>query len=41
MVAKGYDLDKIPLKVCNLMQLESCDIWAPGEERRRVEARNL
>ena len=41
MVAKGYELDKIVSKVSNLMQLEPSDIWAPGKERKCVEARSL
>jgi len=41
LVAKGYDLDKIVSKVCDLMQLEPSDVLAPGKERKRVEARSL
>ena len=41
MVAEGHDLDKIISKVCDLMQLEPSDIWAPGKERELVEARSL
>lgn len=39
--AKGYDLDTIALKVADLMELEALEIWAPGKERRRVQARSL
>ena len=41
LVAEGYDLDKIVSKVCDVMQLEPFNIWAPGKERIRVEARSL
>ncbi len=41
LVAKGYDLDKIASKVSDLMQLKPFEIWAPGKERKRVEARSL
>jgi len=41
LVANGYDLDKIASKVSDLMQLNSFEIWAPGKERKRVEARSL
>ena len=40
-VTEGYDLDKIVSKVCDVMQLEPFNIWAPGKERIRVEARSL
>ena len=39
--ARGYDLDTIALKVADLMELETFEIWAPGKERRRVQARSL
>ena len=41
LVGEGYDLDKIVSKVCDVMQLEPFNIWAPGKERIRVEARSL
>ena len=39
--AQGYDLDKIAARVADLMGLEAFEIWAPGRERRRVQARSL
>lgn len=41
LAAEGYDLDKIVSKVCEVMQLEPFNIYAPGKERIRVEARSL
>ena len=32
---------KIASEVSNLMQLNPSEIWAPGKERKRVEARSL
>ena len=39
--AKGYDLDKLAFRVSDLMQVEPAELWAPGKERKRVEARSL
>jgi len=39
--AKGYDLDKLASKVCDLMQVEPAELWASGKERKRVAARSL
>ena len=41
LAAEGYDLNKIVSKVCEVMRLEPFNIWAPGKERIRVEARSL
>jgi len=41
LAAKGYDLDKIASKVCDVMQLEPFNIWATGKERTLVKARSL
>ena len=41
LIAHGYDLNKIATKVADLMGLEEFEIWAPGKERRRVQARSL
>ena len=40
-VAKGYDLDKLASRVCELMHLEPAELWAPGKERKQVAARRL
>jgi hypothetical protein len=34
--ARGYDLDKLASRVCDLMQVEPAELWAPGKERKRV-----
>ena len=39
--ARGYDFDKLASRVCDLMQLEPAELWAPGKERKRVVARSL
>ena len=41
LIAHGYDLSKIAAKVADLMGLEEFEVWAPGKERRRVQARSL
>jgi REP element-mobilizing transposase RayT len=41
LAAKGYDLDEIASKVCDLVQVEPADLWAVGKEPKRVEARSL
>ena len=38
---RGYDLDKVADRVCELLGVEQSDIWAPGKERYRVLARSL
>jgi len=39
--ARGYDLDKVADRVCELLGVNQSDIWAPGKERYRVQARSL
>ena len=39
--ARGYDLDKIAKRVSQVMGLELSEIWAPGKERKRVNARSV
>ena len=39
--ARGIDLDKVVDRVCDLLNLEQTDIWTPGKERYRVQARSL
>jgi putative transposase len=41
LAAKGYDPDTIASKVCDMMNLEAWSLWAPGKERKRVEARSV
>jgi len=41
LAAKGYDLDTIASKVCDMMELEASSLWAPGKERKRVEGRSV
>lgn len=41
LAAQGYDLDTIASKVCDMMDLEASSLWAPGKERKRVEARSV
>jgi REP element-mobilizing transposase RayT len=41
LAARGYNLDKIASKVCDVMQLEQFNIWATGKQRTLVEARSL
>jgi putative transposase len=41
LLAKGYDLDKIALKVSDLIQVHPSEIWLTGKERKRVKARSL
>ena len=38
---RGYDLDKVADRVCELLGINQSDIWAPGKERYRVQARSL
>jgi putative transposase len=39
--ARGYDLDKVADRVCELLGVKRSDVWAPGKERYRVQARSL
>ena len=39
--AKGYNLEKVADRVCDLIGLDRKDIWSPGKERYRVRARSL
>ena len=39
--AKGYDLEKLASRVCDIMHLEPSELCAPGKERKRVAARSL
>ena len=39
--SRGYNLDKIADRVCELLGLDRKDIWSPGKERYRVRARSL
>jgi REP element-mobilizing transposase RayT len=39
--ARGYDLAKVADRVCELLDVKRSDIWAPGKERYRVQARSL
>jgi chromosomal replication initiation ATPase DnaA len=41
MQARGYDIDKAADRVCELLSVKESDIWAPGKERYRVQARSL
>jgi putative transposase len=41
LAAEGYDLDTIASKVSDMMDLEASSLWAPGKERKRVEARSV
>ena len=41
LLAQGYDLDKITLRVSTLMQLKPSEIRSLGKERKRVKARSL
>ena len=39
--ANGYDLEKVVERVAEILDLKPSEIWAPGKERRRVQARSL
>lgn len=41
LAAEGYDLDTISSKVCDMMDVDASSLWAPGKERKRVEARSV
>jgi len=38
--ARGIARGKI-FKVCEILQLNSTEMWAPGKQRRRLQARSL
>ena len=39
--ARGYGIGKAADRVCELLGVKQSDIWAPGKERFRVQARSL
>jgi chromosomal replication initiation ATPase DnaA len=39
--ARGYDIENVADRVCELLNVKRSDIWAPGKERYRVQARSL
>ena len=39
--SRGYDLDKVADRLCEIIGINQADIWAPGKERYRVQARSL
>jgi REP element-mobilizing transposase RayT len=39
--AQGYDLDKVALRVSNVLEMEQAQIWAPGKHPKTVKARSL
>ena len=39
--SRGYDLNKVANRVSQVLRLELSEVWAPGRERKRVEARSL
>jgi REP element-mobilizing transposase RayT len=39
--ARGYDLGRVADRVCELLGVRRQEIWAPGRERFRVQARSL
>jgi hypothetical protein len=39
--AQGIDVAKIATRISQLMGVEPLGIWAPGKERKRVNARSL
>ena len=39
--SRGYDLNKVATRVSQIMCLKLSEVWAPGRERKRVEARSL
>jgi putative transposase len=40
IIARGIARGKI-FKVCEILQLRSTELWAPGKQRRRMQARSL
>ncbi|CAB1065945.1 hypothetical protein D1BOALGB6SA_10744 [Olavius sp. associated proteobacterium Delta 1] len=41
MQAAGYDIDKVVEKVAAVLNIKPSEVWAPGKQRRRVQARSL
>jgi len=39
--AAGYDIDKVVEKVAAVLNIKPSEVWAPGKQRRRVQARSL
>jgi REP element-mobilizing transposase RayT len=39
--AAGVDLNQVADKVCEILKLNCTELWAPGKQRRRVQARSL
>jgi len=39
--AAGYELDKVVEKVAAVLNIKPSEVWAPGKQRRRVQARSL
>jgi REP element-mobilizing transposase RayT len=39
--ARGYDLDDVADRVFEILGVKQSDIWAPGKEQHRVQARSL
>jgi REP element-mobilizing transposase RayT len=39
--ARGYDLDAVASRVCDIMGIEASNLWVPGKERKIVEARSV
>jgi putative transposase len=39
--SRGYDLKKVANRVSQVLRLELSEVWAPGREHQRVEARSL
>ncbi|UCH23887.1 MAG: transposase [Deltaproteobacteria bacterium] len=39
--AQGYNLDKVTLRVANVLGMEPSQIWAPGKNPKTVKARSL
>ncbi|CAB1058844.1 hypothetical protein D1BOALGB6SA_3602, partial [Olavius sp. associated proteobacterium Delta 1] len=41
MQAAGYDIDKVVEKVAAVLNIKPSEVWAPGKQRSRVQARSL
>ena len=41
LAAQGYDIETVAARVSDLLGLEKAELWKPGKERKRVEARSL
>jgi lambda repressor-like predicted transcriptional regulator len=39
--AQGYNLDKVTLRVANVLGMDPAQIWAPGKNPKTVKARSL